>query len=134
MEKLLSQSMTNQFNKPRPGFWTILATIDLSKAFYYVWHPAFSHKLISAGLPPCFARWTQSFFLIGALAWFIKITKVVFFEFVQVFREDPFLALYFSLSSSMISQLLCFLWSAALFALTIWPFGPPLPWRPHNEL
>ena len=51
------------FNKPRPGSRTILATtcIDFSKAFDSVWHPALFHKLISAGLPPCFARWTQSF-------------------------------------------------------------------------
>ena len=27
----------------------------------FVWHPALFHKLISAGLPPCFARWTQTF-------------------------------------------------------------------------
>ena len=49
------------FNKPRPGSRTILSTIDFSKAFDSVWHPALFHKLISAGLPPCFARWTQSF-------------------------------------------------------------------------
>ena len=61
-------------------------------------------------------------FLIGALAWFFKITKVAPFKSVEVFRKDPFLALYFSLSS-MIS--LCFLPSAALFMLTIWLFGPP---------
>ena len=78
-------------------------------------------------------------FLISALAWFIKITKVVPFESVEVFRKDPFLALYFSLISSMIFRLLCLLPSAALFALTIWPFGPflprsPLRWRPHKEL
>ena len=57
----LSQSISDEFNKPRPGFWTILSTIDFSKAFDSVWHPAIFHKLISAGLPPCFARWTQSF-------------------------------------------------------------------------
>ena len=34
-------------------------------------------------------------FLIGALLWFFKITKVVAFESVEVFRKDPFLALYF---------------------------------------
>ena len=68
-------------------------------------------------------------FLIGALAWFIKITKVVAFKSVEVFRKDPFLALYFSLSSSMIFWLLC-LPSAALFTLTIWPFGPSPP-RSH---
>ena len=57
----LSQSISDGFNKPRPGSWTILSTIDFSKAFDSVWHPTLFHKLISAGLPPCFARWTQSF-------------------------------------------------------------------------
>ena len=79
------------------------------------------------------------FFLIGALAWFIKITKATLFESVEVFRKDPFLALYFSLSSTIIFRLLCLLPSAAFFTLTIWPFGPPLPrsplqWGPHKEL
>ena len=79
------------------------------------------------------------FFLIGALLWFIKITKVVPFESVEVFRKNPFLALYFCLSSSMIFWLLCLLPSAVLFTLMIWPFGPPplsspLRWRPHKEL
>ena len=57
----LSQSISDGFNKPRPGSRTILSTIDFSTAFDSVWHPALYHKLISAGLPPCFARWTQSF-------------------------------------------------------------------------
>ena len=56
-----SQSISDGFNKPRPGSRTILSTIDFSKAFDSVWHPALYHKLISAGLPPCFARWTQYF-------------------------------------------------------------------------
>ena len=56
-----SQSISDGFNKPRPGSGTILSTIDFSKAFDSVWHPALYHKLISAGLPPCCARWTQSF-------------------------------------------------------------------------
>ena len=78
-------------------------------------------------------------FLIGALVWFFKITKAAPFESVKVFCKDPFLALYFSLFSSMIFRVLCLLPSAALFTLTIWPFGPilsrsPLPWRPHKEL
>ena len=29
----LSQSISNRFNKPRPGYWTILSTIDFYKAF-----------------------------------------------------------------------------------------------------
>ena len=57
----LSQSISNGFNKPRPGSRTILSTINFSKAFDSVWHPSLFHKLISAALPPCFARWTQSF-------------------------------------------------------------------------
>ena len=78
-------------------------------------------------------------FLIGALVWFIKITKVVLFESVEVFRKDPFLALHFSIYSLMTSRLLCLLPSAALFTLAIWPFGPPPPrsllrCRPHKEL
>ena len=78
-------------------------------------------------------------FLIGALLWFIKITKVVAFESVEAFRKDLFLALYFSLSSLMIFLLLCPFPSAALFTLSIWPFGSPSPWfplrwRPHKKL
>ena len=78
-------------------------------------------------------------FLIGTFVWFIKITKATPFESVEVFRKDPFLALYFSLSSLVIFRLLRLLPSAALFMLTIWPFGPlpprsPLRWRPHKEL
>ena len=124
-----------------PGLLSdILSTIDLCKAFDSVWHPALYHKLISAGLPPCFARWTQSFLSDrGALAWFFKITKAVPFESVVVFRKDPFLALYFSPYLLMIFRLFCLLPSAALFTLTIWPFGPlpprsPLEWRQHKEL
>ena len=135
----LSQSISDGFNKPRPGSRTILSTIDFSKAFDSLWHPALFHKLISAGSLLAMLVGLNLSFLIGALAWFIKITKAVPFESVEVFCKDPFLALYFSLSSLMIFRLLCFLPSAALFTLTIWPFGPPPPrsplrWRPHKEL
>ena len=134
----LSQSISDGFNKPTPGSRTILSTIDFLKAFNSVWHPALFYKLISAGLRPCFVGLNLSF-LIGALAWFIKITKVVPCESVEVFRKNPFLALFFSLSSSMIFLFLWLLLSAVLFTLTIWPFGPlptrsPLRWRPHKEL
>ena len=45
---------------------------------------------------------------------------------VEVFRKDPFLALFFSLSSLMIIQPLCLLPSAALYAdnLAIWSSVP----------
>ena len=54
----LSQSISDGFNKPRPGSRTILSTIEFSKAFDFVWHPALFHKVISAGLASCFAHWT----------------------------------------------------------------------------
>ena len=79
------------------------------------------------------------FFLTSVLVWFFKITKVVPFASVEVFRKDPFLAQYFSPSLSIIFRPLCLLPSAALFTLMIWPFGPPPPWSPlrwgpHKEL
>ena len=70
------------------------------------------------------------FFLISALAWFIKITKIVLFDSIEVFHKDPFLALYFPFFLSMIFQLVCLLPSDAFFLLTIWPFGS-LPLSPH---
>ena len=101
--------------------------------------PLFSTNLFLLASILALFVWLNLSFLIGALVWFIKITKAVPFEFVEVFRKDPFLALHFSLYSSMISLLLCLLPSAALFTLTIWPFGPPPPrsplrWRLHKEL
>ena len=58
----LSQFITDGFNKRRSSSRTILDTIDFSKAFDSIWNPTNFHKLISAGLPSCFGRWTQSFF------------------------------------------------------------------------
>ena len=132
----LSQSISDEFNKPRPSSRTILSTIDFSKAFDFVWHPALFHKLILAGFPPCFARWTQPFLSDRRTCVVYQNHKVVPFE---VFCKDLFLAIFSSLSSSMIFWLLCLFPSAVLFTLTIWPFGPPLPWsplqwRPHKKL
>ena len=61
-------------------------------------------------------------FLIGALLWFIKITKVIPFEFVKVFRKDPFLALYFSLFINDLPASLRYSVSCSLYAddLAIW--------------
>ena len=57
----LSWSISDGFCGPGPGSRTILSTVDFSGAFGSVWPPALFHRLISAGLPPCFARWTRSF-------------------------------------------------------------------------
>ena len=81
----LSQSISDGFNKPRPGSRTILSTIDFSKAFDSVWHPALFHKLISAGLPPCFARWTQSF-LSDSFSRHVSSLKAKFFPRLKALR------------------------------------------------
>ena len=135
----LSQSISDGFNKPRPGSRTILSTIDFSKAFDSVWHPALFHKLISAGLPPCFARWTQSFLSDRRACVVYQNHKSHSFRVRRGVLQGSVLFSVLCLSSLMIFRLLCLLLSAALFTLTIWPFGPPPPrsllrWRPHKEL
>ena len=57
----LSHSISDEFNIPKPGSRTILAMTDFSKAFNSDCHPILFNKLISAGLPPYFVRWTQPF-------------------------------------------------------------------------
>ena len=95
-----------------------------------------------SGIPPFSTKsfWLASllrlnlFFLIGAFAWFIKITKVVPFESVKVFRKTPFLSLYFSRISSMMFLLLCLLPLAAFFTLRIWLFGhSPPTFNPYRS-
>ena len=78
------QFISDGFNKPNSGSQTILSTADFSK------------RLTLSSIPPfsIYSFWLVSLlallvglnlsFLIGALAWFIKITKVVPFESVEV--------------------------------------------------
>ena len=56
-----AQSISDGFYKRKSGYQTILATIDFSKAFDSLWHPALFHKINSIDFHPCFARWTRSF-------------------------------------------------------------------------
>ena len=135
----LSQSISDGFNKRRAGSRAILFTIDFAKAFDSVRHPALFHKLISADLPPCFARWTQSFLSDSRACVVYQNHKSRFFQVCRSVLQGSVLGIFFSLSSLIILRLLCLLPSAALFTLTIWPFGPPPPrsplrWRPHKEL
>ena len=123
----LFQSILDEFNQPKPGYWTILATIDFFKAFNSNWHPTLFQKLISADFIPCFARWTQSFLSDRHVCVVFQNHKSCSFRVHRDVSQDPFLALYFSLFSSMIFLLLSLLPLATLFMLTTLPFGlPPL--------
>ena len=96
------------------------------------------HKLISAGLPPCFARWTQSFLSDRCACMFYQNHKSRSFRVRRGIPEGSvFGPVLFSLFNN--DLLLCLLPSAALFMLTIWPYGSPPPrsplrWKPHQEL
>ena len=134
----LSQSISDGFNKPKPGSQrSCLLSISL-KLLTLSGIPLFS--ITHFGWPPpCFARWTQSFLSDRRASVVFQNHKSRSFRVRRGVPQGCVLDLYFSLSSLMIFRHLCLLPSAALFTLTIWPFGPPrhwspLRWRPHKEL
>ena len=89
--------------------------------------PPFSTNLFRLASLLAFLVELNLSFLIDALAWFFKIAKVVPFESVEVFHKDPFLALFFSLSLSMIflpSSVSCSLYADDL---AIWSSSPSVP-------
>ena len=126
----LSQSISDGFNKPRPSSWTILSTIDFSKAFDSVWHPALFHKLNSAGLPPCFACWTQSFLSDRCTSVVYQNHKSRSFRVCkgvpQGFVLDPVLFSLFinDLPASLPSSVSCSLYADDL---AIWSSSPSVP-------
>ena len=123
----LSQSISDGLNKPRPGSRSILSTIDFSKAFDSVWHPALFHKLISAGLHPCFARWTRSFLSDRRACMVYQNRKNRSFRVRRsVLQESVFGPVLFSL---FINDLSAF-FRQLLSTMTIWPFVRPPPRSP----
>ena len=126
----LSQSISDGFNKPRPGSRTILSTIDFSKAFDSVWHPTVFHKLISAGLPPCFACWTQSFLSDRRACVAFQNHKSRFFRVCRGVPQGsvlgPVLFSFFikDLLASLPSSISCSLYADDL---AIWSSSPSVP-------
>ena len=135
----LCQSILDGFNKPRPGSRTILSTIDLSKAFDSVWHPALFYKFISAGLPSCFPRWIQSFLFDRRACVVFQNHKSRSFRVRRgvpqgsVFGPVLFSLFINDLPASLSSSVSCSLYADEL---AIWSSSPSVPqwWRPHKEL
>ena len=126
----LCQSISDGFNKPRPGSWTILSTIDFCKAFDSVWHPVLFHQLISAGLPPCFARWTQSFLSDRRASVVYQNHKSRSFRVRRGVPQGSVLGpVYFSLFNNDLPASLPSSVSCSLYAddLAIWSSSPSVP-------
>ena len=135
----LSQFISDGCNKPRPGSRTILSTIDFSKAFDSVWHPALFHKLISAGLSPCFARWTQSFLSDRRACVVYQNHKSRCFRVRRGVPQGSVVGpVLFSLFINDLPASLPSSVSGSFYAddLAIWSSSPRslLRWRPHKEL
>ena len=126
----LSRSISDGFNTLRPGSRTILSTIDFSKAFDSVWHPALFHKLISAGLPPCFARWTPSFLSDRRASVVFQNHKSRSFRVRRGVLQGSVLGpVLFSLFINDVPASLPFPVSCSLYAddLAVWSSSPSVP-------
>ena len=126
----LSPSISDGFNKPRPGSRTTLSNIDFSKAFDSVWHPVLFHKLISAGLPPFFVRWTQSFLSDWRACVLYQNHKSHSFQIRRGVPQGSVLGrVLFSLFNNNIWASLPSSVSCSLYAddLVIWSFSPSVP-------
>ena len=69
----LSLSILDRFNKPKLGSRKILASVDFSKAFNFVWHSSLSYTSLfrMVSILALLSGFNLSF-VTGALAWFFK--------------------------------------------------------------
>ena len=126
----LSQFISNEFHKSKPDSQTILSTTDFSKALDFVWHLALYNKLISAGLPPCFARWTQSFLSDRHACMVYQNHKSRSFRVCQGVPQGSILGpVLFSLFINDLPAFLPSSVSRSLYAddLAIWSSSPSVP-------
>ena len=105
----LSRSISDEFNIPRPGSRRSCLLSISPKLLTLSGIPPFSTNLFRLASLLALLVGLNLSFLICTLVWFIKITRAVPFESIEVFCKNPFLVLFFSLPSSMISLLLCLL-------------------------
>ena len=119
----LSQFISDESNKARLGFLTILSTIDFSKVFDSVWLPALFYKFRFAFLLALLVG--NLSFVIGALAWFFKIKKSRFFRVRRGVLQGSVLSpvLFFflfvnDLSASLPSSVSCSLYADDLAILS----------------
>ena len=107
-------------------------------SFDSVWHPILFHKLISTGLPPCFARWTQSFLSDRCACVVYQNHKSHSFRVrrgvLQGFVLGP---VFFSLFINDLPAFLPFYITCSLYAdnLAIWSSSPTvlLLWLSHTR-
>ena len=108
------------------GRFLLLSTIPKLST---VWHSTLFHKLISAGLLSCFARWTQSFLSDRRACALFKHNKSCSFPVHQDVSQGSFLGLHISLFINNFPASLSSSVSFSLYAdnLAIWSSYSSVP-------
>ena len=115
----LSQFISDGFNNSRWVFGRFLL-LTLLGLLTLPGIPIFSINLFRLASFLALRAGLNLSFLMGGLPWFIKITDVDPFKSIELFRKDPFLALFFPLVISNLSASLLFSVSCSLYDLALW--------------